>query len=793
MTINSIPFSRWRLAVCVSGLSLAVAACGGGGGGGGAVISSPPPVAAPSPPPPPPPPVNRFDTAEVRRSDGPVYHGAVTAWQNGSTGLGQAIAIIDTGIDRDSPEFAGRISPASRDVAGNASFAAQDDHGTNVALVAAGALDNKGAVGIAHQATIIALRADRPGSCATQTDKALDGCQFFDSDIARGVDVAVAAGAKVINISLGGGDPTRALRDAVGRAARAGVVVVVSAGNDGNSTDAGVNSKEPDPFAGGLLAAGGGNVIIVGSVDEKGGFSSFSNRAGSLAASFLSARGEAICCVYKNGELDVRTEANGDRFVTLFSGTSFAAPQVSGAVALLAQAFPNLTGAEIVRILLDSARDAGASGPDSTYGRGILDIARAFQPRGTTSLAGTTSALALNAGTAIASPAMGDALARGKLQSIVTDSYDRAYGVDLALGMTNAPTIEHLRGAVERQARTMVGTAHGVTMALTVGPRASAGTPQSGLAAVEQLSLTPAQAQGAKALAASAAMRIAPRMQLGLGISQGADGLVAQLQGQDRPAFRIAAGPAGDYGFSRADTIGAALRHEFGAWGVTASLGSGDALIDTRRFRFDALRPRLERHRVSSAALAVDRRLGPVAVTIGMTLLDEDDTLLGGWFHPAFGLGGARTIFLDAATQFDLGQGWRAGLSGRQGFTQADGSGRAAGNITSSAFAVDVLKAGVFQPQDSLGFRLSQPLRVSGGRLSFNLPVDYDYSTESAILGLRELALRPAGRETMAELAWSGGLWGGHAGASLFYRRQPGHAAEAADDPGMAVSWSRGF
>ncbi|MGB7408136.1 MAG: hypothetical protein WA908_06480, partial [Pontixanthobacter sp.] len=106
-----------------------LSACGGGGSGGDRVISTPPP---PPPPPPPPSPAPApapptFNTSEFRRSDGPVFHGAITAWQGGVTGRGSTIAIIDTGIDADSPEFAGRIHPDSTDVAGNGTFDADDD------------------------------------------------------------------------------------------------------------------------------------------------------------------------------------------------------------------------------------------------------------------------------------------------------------------------------------------------------------------------------------------------------------------------------------------------------------------------------------------------------------------------------------------------------------------------------------------------------------------------------------------------------------------------------------------
>src|SRR5204863_8639318 len=97
--------------------------------------------------------------------------------------------------------------------------------------------------GVAFDATIISMRADEPGTCA---DKSEDGgCQFFDSAITAGIDAARLAGARVINMSLGGSAPGSALMAAIGRAVGAGIVVVISAGDDGETS----LGNNPDSFA----------------------------------------------------------------------------------------------------------------------------------------------------------------------------------------------------------------------------------------------------------------------------------------------------------------------------------------------------------------------------------------------------------------------------------------------------------------------------------------------------------------------------------------------------------------
>ncbi|MGB3167724.1 MAG: peptidase S8, partial [Alteraurantiacibacter sp.] len=109
-------------------------------------------------------------------------------------------------------------------------------------------------------------------------------------------------------------------------------------------------------------------------------------------------------------------------------------------------------------------------------------------------------------------------------------------------------------------------------------------------------------------------------------------------------------------------------------------------------------------------------------------------------------------------------------------------------------WSVDVERRGVFAQGDALAFRLSQPLRVTSGAVNLRLPSSYDYNTETPDgYTIRTLTLSPEGRELQGELAWRGSLWGGHAGASLFYRVEPGHYASTRDDAGVALRWSRGF
>ena len=173
------------------------------------------------------PPVAAFNTREFAQSDGPGQHNAASAWAAGYAGDGVTIAVIDAGIDSDSPEFAGRISPASTDIYGTRAIDGSDDHGTLVSLVAGAARNDSGILGMAWESTILAIRADEPGSCGGDNPQdPTTECGFVDSAIANSIDYAVANDAKVINISLGGPDGiTAVLRNAVSNAVSAGVLV----------------------------------------------------------------------------------------------------------------------------------------------------------------------------------------------------------------------------------------------------------------------------------------------------------------------------------------------------------------------------------------------------------------------------------------------------------------------------------------------------------------------------------------------------------------------------------------
>ena len=765
--------------------SLTLAACGGGAGPSPtpAPPSAPAPTPAPTPTPTPtPPPTGNFDTAEVRRSDGVNFHGAITAYRAGASGQGILAGVIDDGIDVDSPEFAGRISPLSADLAGSRGIDGEGSHGTNVAQVLLGGKNDAGTMGIAFNANLLVLRADQPGSCATE-DPSNDesGCRYPESAIAAGLDRAVSAGARVVNISLGGDDPPGAtLRAAVSRATAAGIIVILSAGNEGDTTVGGNDPNNPGRFAQGLRDAGGGLVIIAGSVDENGAISDFSNRAGAYAASYLSALGEGVCCVYENGAL--KTEGN---FVFLLNGTSFAAPQVAGAVALIAQAFPNLTSQQIVDLLYQSARDAGAAGDDAVYGQGILDIARAFQPMGATTLAGTSTAVALGAPLGLLGGPMGDA--GGGATGLVTDGFGRAFDVDFGQSLAPRRPDFKLTGAIGGLVRQQSAANRSLSLSLVTAPGVGGGDALAGLSFHD--------AQRARALAASVMTRLGARTRLGFAAGRGTGGLLAGERGESGHAMLIGDAAHEGLGFAANPGIGTLVRHNIKKNQYINIYGESGFVSGSRWHDDPLLRYRFHRDsRYQRFGASWDGRFGPVGAALGASWLRESDSLLGARLGPLFGAGGATSLVGDARLAFDAPRGWQIAAAWRQMWTRPDARGLVAGGaLWSSAFSFDVARAGLARPGDRAALRFAQPLRVARGGIDLMLPVAYDYASGRADFGRRAYNLAPTGRELVVEASYSLPLFGGDLVANGWWRRDPGHIAAMPDDKGVALRFTMGF
>jgi len=207
-------------------------------------------------------------------------------------------------------------------------------HGTHVAGTIASELGNSVSIaGVAPEICVFGVKVlDDDGSGSAE-------------GVAAGIVHAVDAGAKVINLSLGCDCETQqVIEEALGYAASRDVVVVAAAGNDG--------ADELN------YPASSSRTIAVGALDSDLELASFSSHGVGLD---LTAPGVDIVSVFRDGE-----SCTG-------SGTSMAAPHVSGVAALMRSANPSVSRDEVRTLLRREARDLGPPGYDTRFGAGLVD------------------------------------------------------------------------------------------------------------------------------------------------------------------------------------------------------------------------------------------------------------------------------------------------------------------------------------------------------------------------------------------------------------------------------------
>lgn len=260
-------------------------------------------------------------------------------WEEGYSGAGVRIAVLDTGIDTEHPDFEGRIE-CTTDLTGEG-VRDLNGHGTHCASSAAG-------TGVASSGT---YRGAAPAA-TLHIAKVLDaGGNGMMSDVMAGVEWAVEQEVHVISLSLGSSGPcdgTDALSAICDAAVEQGVVVCVAAGNDG-----------PGPYTIGSPGCAR-DVITIGAVSDQDRVASFSSRGPTRD-------GRAKPDVLLPGVGIVAARAGGtsmgssvDEHYTSASGTSMATPQAAGVCALLLEAEPDLTPDQIKARLMETAVDTGA-------------------------------------------------------------------------------------------------------------------------------------------------------------------------------------------------------------------------------------------------------------------------------------------------------------------------------------------------------------------------------------------------------------------------------------------------
>ncbi|WP_409019910.1 S8 family peptidase [Brevundimonas vesicularis] len=681
--------------------------------------------------------------------------GAISAWEAGASGKGVTVAVIDSGIQMDHQDLATNISPLSTDVvAGRDAPQGDDRHGTRVASVIAAPYNNFGTVGIAFNSTILSVRADI--SDCQEEDQEI--C-FRSSDLTNAINYAVSNGAKVINLSLGGeGTMGATFEAALQRAIQAGVIFAISSGNESEDNPGWPGRYASDPrFAGGI--------IVVGAHNSANVMSDFSNRAGVSQNWYLSGPGEGIV-------VDCQ-----DTSCWRVNGTSFSAPAVAAAMALLKEAFPNLSGRDIVDILLRTAQDAGDAGTDTTYGRGLLDIAQAFQPVGTTSTPQATGQavnVASQPGSFMGGP-FGDAIGRtDALATIAYDEYQRLFKVDMGQAFRAAPRRSHqVRNPTPmRQSEVSLDGLGGTRLSLVAAVPVEMPEP-----VVSRY--TPFDAPWLGDEDRSEAMFSIQAGRVAFSAWQG--------KGGAHSPFRTGSGDS----FTALAQADHALRGamQMGRLTFSAESGSGDR---------QAMLTPVERDVSTYARAAVDWRGEQAGLSFSLGALDEKMGPLGAYMPLASDLAmPSRTSFTAFGANYSLGR--NLVLSGEIGLGRTDIDGhfmslaeRAISSTWRLALQSDC--PGFIPGCSQLVWQIAQPLRIESGEFSAllaDVPLDY---FDPVTFSERRFSAAPSGREIDFSVRSLHPLPGGSLlQLEAMAIREEQHRAGAPLGYALIGSWRRGF
>jgi hypothetical protein len=410
--------------------------------------------------------------------------GVTAAWSRGITGKGSTIAIVDQGFDLTHLDLAGKVT-ASKNFIKPDSVVTWGHHGTMMAGIAAANRNGGGTVGVAPDAKLLLAQVGQGGNSL--------GVSF--TAVRQAIDWASANGATVINLSLGasfdqtwqktvtqmapglykapaaynsiygyGASDVQAFAVGTNR----GSIIVAAAGNQGLAY-----SQVPGMFATQVDSKGnlvlGGKMLIVGYSDTAGNIAKSSNKAGSICTNivgttcndpylvkdfFVVAPGMQMYASVANqaGLKDAKGELNTSGAIPV-TGSSGATAYVSGGVALMKQAWPQLKPEQIVSLVLNTATPMPGCSAD-VCGRGKVNFDKATQPMGTVTLAnmtklngsgpqGKTVALA---GTGVISSGAISLTTNSVLQNAqVVDSIGRNYTVNLsqAVGYNNSLSYQY--------------------------------------------------------------------------------------------------------------------------------------------------------------------------------------------------------------------------------------------------------------------------------------------------------------------------------------------------------------
>ena len=676
---------------------------------------------------------------------------AIETTANGASSI--TIGFVDTGVIATNTELKGRVSASSGCAAlsfGCSSYADNNGHGTAVASIAAGSTATGGAMsGVAAKATILA-------------EKSLNALgSGYTNDVANGITKAVNGGAQIINLSLTY-SPTADVISAINYAASKGAIIVFAGGNASTALNSGANST-------GLTSAALSRLVFVGSVGSSNKLSSFSNIPGT---------GSAIAGTTKASYSSLWISAPGENIIApgimygansyaYWSGTSMAAPVVSGALALLEATWPVLIkNGTATSLLFQTAKDLGNAGVDSTYGNGLVNLTTAFQPVGTlnvTGAGGKTYSVTSLSTSLLTGGALGSLTSITSLLSKFTalDSFQRNFQVDLSGLVAKKPTTA-AQAASSAIAPAVVAT----TSKLSNGASLSLASAETDPFTMTSMGLRSDLISNPDGVSGK---------QNGMWLMELTDskGETTIAMGQGFPvtasfsdalwgAGSAASLAANGMGISNA-LLGYAEGGSFGAWGSTFGANSRFALSWTQTQNDVAPTGESAWQAAKAQAIGVGftTRLGQ-GWTGGFTVgsLSEENGMLGSTYNNSGAVGFGQnhhSASVGLSTSYDISETMSvmadATVARTNGATVGSGLIQAVTPVVSRAVGIGLIDRNALAAGDSLSAFVRKPMRVVSGEADVSITsVDASGTISSSPV---RVALSPDGNETDLVLGYS--------------------------------------
>lgn len=617
-----------------------------------------------------------------------------------SNGSGVTVAILDGLADVAHPEFGGRLSGIGYD---GGVYTDYDRHGTHVAGIVGAAANGSGMVGVAPGATLVNVGVFD------------DSRWVADGSAYNGLVWAVQQGATIVNMSYGPtgkGDVFLSGELATFKGFGSDLVIVRAAGNTGATALHESFSGNPQTDLDHLL--------VVGSVDANNRISSFSNRPGNAC---FKVNGT---CAEKNKLKYYWIVAPGRSIYSTLpdggygsmSGTSMAAPHVAGAAALLQSEWPHLKDdpAKTASILKTTATDLGTKGVDAVYGYGLLNVTKALQPVGTTTVA-TGSSVTSGTSTTTTRVTFSSGLADQRAVEaafadlVVFDSYGRDFQTGLSIGGES----DDGQAMLDRLGALGLALQMNDRSPLLLGDLAFSFTAGSGLdgAVLNQLDLTRGGlglTLGWGAPLGQSALLLSPAGDDPRGLLRRELGLGLGALSQELEQMTFASGSL--------DLGGGVTLAAFHA--ADAEPASADALAAVSQVE-------------DGSASLTAARLG-IALDAGLTLgltwsqLGEQGQLLGGESSGAFAMAeSARTDLVGISLAYDLGSDLSLFAFWQEGWSRAESGGSSLFDDTegwrSRRYGVTLGWANALDAGDRLELSLVRPLTVTSGEGSARVPV----------------------------------------------------------------------